>query len=418
VTIQSGKNENDIFSLCKGTYKRAYNTMTSNFHLKLPPQIVFGPGKFTELVNIIPLFGKKPLVVLGHSSFSTTDNYSTLKQIFTTLKADFISVRIDAEPSPEAIDKVVAKKQMTNIDMVIAIGGGSTLDAGKAISSMLMEGGKVARFLEGVGTELPSGKKLPFIAIPTTSGTGSETTSNAVISTVGKDGFKKSLRHDNFIANLALVDPELTLSCPPKITAACGMDCFTQLVEGYLSTAGSRMTDAMALDGIKVVNRSLRRAYTTGEDLAARSDLAYGAMLSGIVLANAGLGTVHGFASAIGGLYPVPHGMVCGTLMAVANKQTLKQLRKTSTDKISLNKYTRLGQVCSKISDKTDSWYQDYFIDRLEQLTDQLNIPTLYEYGMTPTDIDTIVALTSNKNNPVQLNSEELAEILRVRILP
>ncbi len=390
--------------------------MISSFHLKLPQQIVFGPGKFSALKSFIPSFGTKPLVILGNSSFSTTDNYTVLKQIFTSLGIQLLSVSIDSEPSPDTIDEITAATQEKGIDLVIAIGGGSTLDTGKAISAMLVEGGKITRFLEGIGTEQPSGSKLPFIAIPTTSGTGSETTSNAVISNVGSNGFKKSLRHDNFIPDLALVDPGLTLSCPQELTATCGMDCFTQLVEGYLSTAGSSLTDAMALDGIKAVNQSLYRAYTDGDDLKARSNLAYGAMLSGIVLTNAGLGTVHGLAGAIGGLHPAPHGVICGTLMAIVNKQALLELRKISTDTPALYKYIKLGQICSTKPGKSNSWYQDFFIDNLEQMTNQLHIPKLKKFGVTLANIETIVASTSNKNNPVQFDMEQLSKIIQARV--
>jgi len=390
--------------------------MTSSFHLKLPQQIVFGPGKFSALKNFIPSFGTTPLVVLGNASFSTTGNYTVLKQIFTSLGIQLLSVNIGSEPSPETIDEITTAMQAKGIDLVIAIGGGSTLDAGKAISAMLVESGKITRFLEGIGTEQPSGSKLPFIAIPTTSGTGSETTSNAVISNVGSNGFKKSLRHDNFVPDLALVDPRLTFSCPQELTATCGMDCFTQLVESYLSTAGSSLTDAMALDGIKAVNRSLYKAYTDGDDLGARSDLAYGAMLSGIVLANAGLGTVHGLAGAIGGLHPVPHGVICGTLMAIVNKQTLLELQKRSTNTPALYKYTKLGQICCTKPGKSDSWYQDFFIDNLERMASQLHIPRLNKYGVTPADIENIIATTSNKNNPVQFDLEQLGKIIQARV--
>ena len=394
--------------------------MISSFGLKPTPRIIFGPGKLAELENIIGRFGCRPLLVLGCRSFQTSTAYELLRKIFAELGLPMQTVHIGSEPSPEVIDSIVADigadPCCRNIDLVIAIGGGSTLDGGKAISAMLMEGGKVSRFLEGVGTECPSGSKLPFIAIPTTSGTGSEATSNAVISSVGGQGFKSSLRHDNFTPDLALVDPALTLSCPQKLTVACSMDCFTQLVEGYLSTNSSALTDALALDGIRAIHRSLRPVCTDGGNLSARTDLSYAALLSGIVLCNSGLGTVHGFASAIGGLFAIPHGVVCGTLMAPTNALTLKNMRSDDGVHPALAKYARLGKIFTAQQNKTDRWYQDLFIDELKRLADDLSIAQLSDYGVTLSDIKNIVEKTGNKYNPVQLTKEDLATILRDRI--
>jgi alcohol dehydrogenase class IV len=390
--------------------------MISSFNLKTPRQIIFGTGKLAELGNILGRFGVRPLLVLGNRSFSETGHYHLLQNIFSKQDMLVQTVHIGSEPSPELIDTIVAGFSSTKIDLIIAIGGGSTLDGGKAISAMLVEGGEVTRFLEGVGTETPSGRKLPFIAIPTTSGTGSEATSNAVLSSVGGQGFKSSLRHDNFIPDLALVDPILTLPCPQKITVACGMDCFSQLVEGYLSTNSSSLTDALAVEGIRAIHRSLRLVCADGGNLSASSDLSYAALLSGIVLSNSGLGTVHGFASAIGGLFAIPHGIICGTLMAPVNAFTLKNLRAKAKNHPALAKYAQLGKIFSDRPNKPDGWYQDYFIDELEQLADELDIAKLSEYGVTTTNIIKIVDKTSNKYNPALLPKEDLANILHSRI--
>jgi alcohol dehydrogenase class IV len=390
--------------------------MISSFCLKQLPPILFGPGKLAELENLIPEFGCRPLLVLGSRSFLATDHYQAVQRIFERLGMSVQSVNVRSEPSPEIVNEIVANPLYSEIDLVISIGGGSTLDAGKAISAMLVEKGDVTRFLEGVGSQTPSGRKLPFIAIPTTSGTGSEATSNAVISSVGKQGFKNSLRHDNYIPDLALVDPALTLSCPKELTIACSMDCFTQLVEGYLSTNGSSLTDSIALDGIKAIRRSLRKVCSDPTNLEARTDLSYGALLSGIVLANAGLGTVHGFASAIGGLFAIPHGIVCGTLMAPVNRLTLKNLQKTDMQHPALKKYAMLGMLFSDKRNQTDSWYQNHFIEEVERLAADLEIPALVGYGVTETDIEKIVAKTGNKYNPAPLTKEELAKILLSRM--
>ncbi len=382
----------------------------------MPAQIVFGPGKLAELENILVRFGCRPLLVLGNRSFLATDHFLLVQKIFTKLTIPLQMVHISSEPSPEMIDTIVANPAYTKIDLVVAIGGGSTLDAGKAISAMLAEGGKFAPFLEGVGTTKPSGRKLPFIAIPTTSGTGSEATSNAVISSVGQQGFKSSLRHDNYIPNLALVDPLLTLSCPKALTVACSMDCFTQLVEGYLSSNASSLTDVLALEGIRALQRSIRQVCLEGSNLPARSDLSYATLLSGIVLANSGLGTVHGFASVIGGRFTIPHGVVCGTLMAPTNALTLKRLRASGGNHPALHKYTKLGRIFSAQKNRDDAWYQDHFIEELERLATELNIPKLSDYVIANSDIEEIAAKTGNKYNPAQLTKEDLASILRSRI--
>ena len=212
-------------------------------------------------------------------------------------------VVVSGEPSPELIDTTVEKYRNEAVDAIVAIGGGSVLDAGKAISAMLHRTESIKEFLEGVGTIEHPGTKLPFIALPTTSGTGSEATKNAVISHVGKSGYKKSLRHDNFVPDIAIVDPRFTLSCPQNITAASGMDCFTQLIESYLSDKANEYTDALAWEGLKEIKSSLVQSYMHGNDIQARTGMAFASLTSGICLANAGLGVVHGFASSIGGLY-------------------------------------------------------------------------------------------------------------------
>ncbi|KJR98529.1 MAG: hypothetical protein VR65_20220 [Desulfobulbaceae bacterium BRH_c16a] len=392
--------------------------MIPAFGLNVPTQILFGPGKLNDLAEIATRFGRRPLLVLGSRSFAATGHYRALLASFENLGVLPQIVHIGTEPSPQMIDQIVADTPATAKDMVIAIGGGSAVDAGKALAAMLVERGSVSRFLEGVGTETPSGRKLPFIAIPTTSGTGSEATGNAVISSVGANGFKRSLRHEHYIPNIALIDPVLALSCPRELTVACSMDCFTQLVEGYLSDRASRLTDTLALDGVRAVYRSLEAVCRDGGNLAARTDMAYGALLSGVVLTNAGLGTVHGFASAIGGFFAVPHGVICGTLMAAANSMTIKNLRQTGVNAQALEKYARLGQACSRAADKSESWYQDFFIAELERFTDQLHIPALDQFGIGRDDIDKIVRQTSNKNNPALLSQGELTEILLARLRP
>ncbi|MCA1741887.1 MAG: iron-containing alcohol dehydrogenase, partial [Bacteroidales bacterium] len=276
--------------------------------------------------------------------------------------------------------------------------------------------GSVREYLEVVGDKDHPGTKVPFVAVPTTSGTGSEATKNAVISQVGKDGFKRSLRHDNLVPDAAIVDPELTLTCPPEITAAAGMDCFTQLTEAYLSTKANAYTDALALEGIRAIKRSLLRSYTHGDDINARSDMAFAALTSGICLANAGLGAVHGLAGTIGAMFNIPHGAVCGTLMAAANQANVRELRRTGDAGPALKKYAALGRIFSDAAGKNDNYYIDFFIDYMTAATYLLGLPELSRYGLKSEDLPMICSQSDVKNNPVSLSAEQLREILSHRL--
>lgn len=390
--------------------------MVNPFSIKQTPNLHFGPGTIRSLPQLVRAFGSSLLFVTGNRSFTSTTTWQEISSVLLQAGISFEQAHIRNEPSPDDINSVVQRYEETTIDAVIGIGGGSVIDAGKAISAMLTEQQPVELFLEGVGTQSPSGRTVPFIAIPTTSGTGSEATSNAVITRTGPNGFKKSLRHDNYVPDIAIVDPELTLSCPPSLTIACGMDCYTQLVEAYLSTNGNPFTDALALDGIQRVSRALPEVITTPEDIEARSAMSYGTYLSGIVLANAGLGTIHGFASTIGGYCTIPHGVVCGTLMAETNGAILKNLRDNPANAVALKKYTRLGRIVYGEEGLTDEEYQDAFIQSLEEFTDQSRIERLGNFGIDASILKTIASETGNKYNPVQFSTDELFTILKNRL--
>ncbi|MHA1509727.1 MAG: iron-containing alcohol dehydrogenase, partial [Promethearchaeota archaeon] len=283
--------------------------MVSNFRFASIPNIIFGADKLPKLYDIIPNFGKNVLYVIGGSSLKVSGKWDEITTEMLRRTINFYSISIAGEPTPTLIDETVKKFRQKKLDLIIGIGGGSVIDAGKAISAMIFKNDSIKEYLEGVGDKIHDGKKIPYIAIPTTSGTGSETTKNAVITEVGPEGFKKSLRHDNLIPNYAIVDPKLVESCPPSITAACGMDAFTQLLEAYVSPQSSPVTDALAYSGIKQMKENIISVYSyKSSDINARSAMAYGSLISGIVLANAGLGIVHGLASSIGGLFNIPHG--------------------------------------------------------------------------------------------------------------
>lgn len=391
--------------------------MVKPFKLARIPRILFGPGKISGLNDIVKSFGNRIILVTGEKSFLSTSAAAVLLQKLEEEKIKFRLLKIIGEPTPEIIDSSVLELKDQQANVVVAIGGGSVMDSGKAISAMLHRNESVIEFLEGIGTGEHPGTKIPFIAVPTTSGTGSEATKNAVISRTGVNGFKRSLRHDNFVPDIAVVDPELTINCPDHITAASGMDCFTQLTEAYLSVKSLIYTDALALEALKTVKESLLKSYNNGNDIEARAGMSFAALTSGICLANAGLGVIHGFASSAGGLYEIPHGIICGTLMAVSNELNVRKLRESKSNPGALKKYAVLGNIFLNERNKSDDFYIDGFISYLHELTDLLHLQKLKSSGVEEAAIDKICASTDMKNNPVALDKEDLIEIITRRFI-
>lgn len=390
--------------------------MIDSFQFSSLPEINFGSGKRNELAAAVTSWGKKVLLLTGSSSFHNSGHgdgiISSLKDANLTLEHEIIA----QEPSPLLIDTIVEKYRNSGIEVVVAVGGGSVMDAGKAISAMIPVEGSIREYLEGMGEKKHPGDKIPFIAMPTTSGTGSEMTKNAVISEVGVKGFKKSLRHDNFIPEIAIIDPEMMLSCPAQLTAVAGMDAFSQLLESYLSSKANAMTDALALQGLKQVKKYLLRAFLEGEkNLEARSGMALAAMFSGITLAQAGLGLVHGFASPLGGFYHIPHGVACGSLMAPVFAATIDKLM-DQPEHPTYKKLIIVSKVFADFKYKKDIEYLQAFKEKLIHITTLLEIPLLSTYGLKEDGIQKILDCTSHKYHPVRLSEKQMADILRVRI--
>ncbi len=391
--------------------------MIRPFQFARLPLIIFGPGKRSELPHVVRKYGTRIVLVTRGPSLIKTEHFKSILAALDNKCITSLQVVISSEPSPGAVDDAVRKSAEFKPEAVVGIGGGSVLDAGKAISAMIPVEGSVEDYLEGVGTREHPGNKIPFIAVPSTSGTGSEATKNAVISRIGINGFKKSLRHDNFVPDVAIVDPELTLSCPPELTAASGMDCFTQLTEAYLSDKSNEYTDALAFEGLKAVRASLLRSYLDGTDIEARTGMSFAALTSGICLANAGLGIVHGFASSIGGMYNIPHGVICGTLMGTSNEATVYKLREKRESQSFLKKYARLGELFADEKLPDDSHYINAFLGYLNEMTDKLHLPGLKKLGIEKADLERISETTECKNNPVRLDSKELTGILLKRFI-
>ncbi|MFC1538395.1 iron-containing alcohol dehydrogenase [Candidatus Latescibacterota bacterium] len=382
------------------------------------PKIHFGNGNINILDLIISGYGNTVLIVTGASSFESTGKTDAIGKALKKKSVTPYYLKVTGEPSPELIDEAVTRYKDYSIDVVCAIGGGSVVDTGKAVSAMLPGGGSVFDYLEGVGTgKKHDGAKIPFIAVPTTAGTGSEATKNAVLSNIGSDGYKKSLRHDNFVPDIAVIDPELMLSCPQHVTSSTGMDAMTQLMEAYVSTKASPLTDAVAYSGLGYAVDNLIPACTSGAgNIEVRAGMAYAALLSGITLANAGLGTVHGLASVIGGMFDIPHGVVCGTIMGAAVRVTIDRLRQEKDDLRGLKKYADIGRLISKSKDADINRSCDMLIMKLAEWTEMLQIPRLSAYGITETHIDSIVKKTDNKNNPVDLDRDDIRRIIVSRL--
>ncbi|MEA2012395.1 MAG: iron-containing alcohol dehydrogenase [Verrucomicrobiota bacterium] len=267
--------------------------MLTKFNFYRTPKIEFGCGNIRKLPENIASFGKKTLIITGGKSFRSTPAFFCLIDELQNLKIKHYLHSASGEPSPGLVNSITDKYRNKRIKVVVGIGGGSVMDTAKAVSAMLLKNDNVENYLEGVGNKYHDGRKIPFIAVPTTSGTGSEATKNAVLSQVGESGYKKSLRHDNFIPNLALIDPELMISCPHSVSINCALDAFSQLIESFVSKEASPFTDSLVISAVKKIKKSFFAVIKNLENVEARSDMAYVALISGITLANAGLGTVH-----------------------------------------------------------------------------------------------------------------------------
>jgi alcohol dehydrogenase class IV len=261
---------------------------------------------------------------------------------------------------------------------------------------------------------------VPFIAVPTTAGTGSEATKNAVLSVQGRDGFKKSFRHDKLVAEYAIVDPDLLASCTPALIAANGMDALTQLLESYVSTRANVMTDALAISGLRAARDGLLAWYhdPAGAD-EARAQMAYAALISGITLAQVGLGSVHGLASPLGAFYPIGHGVVCGTLVAAATEVNINSMLSREPDNMALAKYARLGEVLCQRRHDSPATARDALIELLRDWTTRMQLPRLRDFGVQEAGLDHVVAHargSSMKTNPIVLTDDELKTLLRTRL--
>lgn len=386
------------------------------------PEIHFGAGRIRDLDQLIPRFGHRALLVTGRSAFVSTAAWPELQERLGQAGIHWEREQISGEPSPAVVDDTVARYRSHQIDVVVGIGGGSVLDAAKAIAGLLKTGTSVMDHLEGVGRGLPyPGPAVPLIAVPTTAGTGSEATKNAVLSEQGPEGFKKSFRDNQLVADIALVDPDLLASCPKSLIAANGMDAFTQLLESYVSTNASAFTDALAWEGMVAFACGFWAAWEADHPAASAgySQLAFASLTSGITLAQAGLGSVHGLASPLGAFFPIPHGEVCGTLLAEATAVNIDALRTRQPDSPALGRYARVGRLLTGEDQLDDTAAGDALVSLLRDWAARLEMPRLSRYGMTTDDFERVCANArggSMKTNPIVVTDEELTVILERRL--
>lgn len=377
-----------------------------NFEFATAGKIIFGNGSLAQAAPAAAGFGRRALVVSGR-------NTDRVRPLLDALAAEKVAAEIfpvGSEPTVADVVQAVELARRTDCDLVIGFGGGSVLDLAKAASALMTNPGDVFDYLEVIGKGHPlTVKPAPCIAIPTTAGTGSEVTKNAVISSP-EHRVKVSIRHPLMIPDVAIVDPECTLSAPPAVTAATGLDALTQLLEAFISRKANPMTDGFCREGLPRALRSLRRVFENGADLKAREEMALASLFGGLALANAGLGAVHGFSSPIGGMFPAPHGMVCAALLPHVMNANLTALRERDPQSVAYARFGEFAQMTGGTSAEDGiSW--------IASLCRDLQAPSLAAFGVIEADFPVLVEKTqraaSMKTNPVELNAGELFRILQ-----
>jgi len=391
------------------------------FGLGRLPRITFGAGVFDQVPAIVAGHGQRALLVTGGRSFNASPRREELEASLAQAGVTLLgSTTVTGEPGPSDVEGPVAEYRGQQVQVVIGVGGGAALDTAKAIAGLLPVETELMDHLEGVGRGVPyPGTALPVVAVPTTAGTGSEATRNAVISERGPDGYKRSFRDESMVPADAVVDPDLLASAPPPLIAANGLDALTQLLEAMTSQRATPFTDALTRDGLAAGREGLLawHAHPDGPDAAdARSNMAYAALLSGVCLANAGLGAVHGFASPLGARLPIPHGMACGAVLWQTIRANIIALTERVPDSPALLKYAQAGRILADLpSTVRDGAARVALVDTLHDMVEALDVPPLSAFEMTREDIPAIVADSpgsSMRTNPVALTDEELAAIL------
>ena len=404
------------------------------FSIARLPRILFGAGRSAELAQTVREFGTRALVIT-RPGYCDTPEWTRLEAGLMASDVELRTETVEGEPSPDVVDGIVTRARAAGVarpEVVVGIGGGSVVDTAKAVAGLVTPGNSVMDHLEGVGPQLPyRGPSVPFVAVPTTAGTGSEATKNAVISTRGAAGFKKSFRDDKLVAQVALIDPDLLGSAPPALIASNGMDAFTQLLESYTSTRANPFTGALALSGLAAIRDGLvawfdeakagRGGETDGSRAAlARERMAYAALLSGICLAQTGLGASHGVASPLGAQFPIPHGVACGATLAAATRVNIAAMEAREPSNPALARYALVGRLLAPTTEAAlEPWDAEARANLVGLIVDwcrHLAVPGLAEFGIRESSIPNILADSrgsSMKTNPIVLTDDEIVAILR-----
>jgi len=370
-------------------------------------RIIFGNGKISEIRTLLKEECRVMLVQGPHSA-----NARRIEEILLSSKCSVQELIVTSEPTADLVRQGTQLARGIGVQQIVVVGGGSVLDCGKAIAGMAGNAGDILDYLEVVGKgQTLKSPALPLVAVPTTAGTGSEVTRNAVISVVEKQ-FKASLRSPYLLPKAAIIDPELGLTLPPDVTASTGMDALAQVIEPFVSVRANPLTDLFCTRGMELAARALPKVHRNGADLDSRAEMAYASLLGGLALANAGLGAVHGFASPIGGMYPAPHGAVCARLLPGVVKANVAALRQRQPESSILMKY----EIVARILTQNPAARVEDGIAWLENLLAELEIQPLRSYGISTEDISSIAesasSASSMKANPIVLSRDELIEIL------
>jgi alcohol dehydrogenase class IV len=379
------------------------------FQFSTAKQVFFGSGTVNHVAPLAAERGNRPLVLTGRSP----QRVSALMNALTSQGLEITRHAVAAEPTVDMALAAVSKARRAKCDLVIGIGGGSVIDTGKVVAALITNSGQLVDYLEVIGSARPLlHPSAPYIAIPTTAGTGSEVTRNAVLGSP-QHRVKVSMRSPFMLPDLAVIDPDLTLSLPPAITAVTGLDAFTQLMEAFVSNQSNALTDCICREGLQRVVDSLQRAYEDGTDRSARENMCLASLFSGMALANAKLGAVHGIAGPLGGMISAAHGGICAALLAAVMDANIRALRARAADSAGLERYNELARFLTRSAkaraEDGISWVRD--------LCQALKIESLAQLGLNKADLPALVAksqkASSMQGNPIPLTEDELREILQ-----
>jgi len=378
------------------------------FEFSTADRIVFGPGAAEQLAEIVAGYGDHAFVVLG----CTPSRFSRILDQLASRGIQCEIFHTAGEPTTAMVQAGIAAARQTQSRVVVAIGGGSVIDTGKVVAAMLTNEGRLLDYLEVIGAGKPLLREpIPYVAVPTTAGTGAEVTRNAVL-LVPEHRVKVSMRSPLLLPRLALVDPLLTHSMSPDLTASTGLDALTQLIEAFVSNKANPLTDGICREGLQRAGRSLRRAFRDGGDGQAREDMAVASLFSGLALANAGLGAVHGFAGPLGGMTNAPHGVICGKLLPLVMAANASALQNRAPDSQALARFDEVARILTG----RDTTRAPDGIRWIEELCEEFALPGLSTFGLSRDDLPAVVAqakkASSMKGNPIELRDEELIEVL------